>query len=73
MMRDERKEQEMRDEIDDLKESLQETRDHFNQEIGCLKNELTRVDTHLNSLRFEFDETKKDFGKFRIPFIKNYF
>merc|ERR1719495_2144271 len=30
MMRDERKDQEIRDEIDELKENLSETRDHFN-------------------------------------------
>merc|ERR1719495_1561117 len=35
-----------------------EDRDDFNQEIGSCKNELHRVDTLLNSLRYEFDETK---------------
>jgi len=71
MMRDERKDQEIRDEIDELKENLSETRDHFNQEIGSCKNELHRVDTHLNSLRYEFDETKKDF-EIRIKWLETW-
>jgi len=71
MMRDERKDQEIRDELDELKENLAETRDHFNQEIGSVKSELHRVDTHLNSLRYEFDETKKDF-EIRIKWLETW-